>query len=319
MATNHLNNPIFQDADKARAWLESHIWPDGPVCGYCGSVNNATALATRPGYHQCNEPKCRCQFTVMVGTLFERSHIPLNKWLMAAFLLCASKKGISAHQMHRMIGVSYKSTWFMMHRLREALREPFPEERGPLGGSGKVVEADETYIGGKEKNKHIGKRNTRNIGGQGKQIVFSLVERGGSVRSKHVPQVSAHTLRPILVAQVDRKSTLMTDDAGQYRIVGPEFDRHESVNHSANEYVRGDAHTNTIEGYFSILKRGITGTYHHVSQQHLKRYLAEFDFRYNERSALEVDDKLRAEKALKGIVGKRLTYRRTGDGANQQA
>jgi transposase-like protein len=311
---NALNNPIFQDADKARDWLEAHLWEEGHVCPSCGTINNATPIATRSGWYQCNESKCRKQFTVTVGTLFERSHIPLNKWLMAAFLLCASKKGISAHQMHRMIGVSYKSTWFMMHRLREAMRDG--KFTGPLGGEGKVVEADETFVGGKEKNKHRSKRAKSRLGGSwGKETVFSLVERGGSVKSMHVTSVTAATLRPILVAQVDRKSVLMTDDAGQYRYMGREFFRHEAVNHGIEEYVRGEAHTNTIEGYFSILKRGIVGTYHHVSQQHLKRYLAEFDFRYNERAKLGVSDTERAEKALKGIVGKRLTYRRTGDGA----
>ena len=273
-----LQNPIFNDVHNARKWLEGHLWADGPVCSHCGTVNNATALDTRPGLYQCNESACRKQFTVMTGTLFERSHIPLNKWLMAAFLICASKKGMSAHQLHRLLGISYKSTWFMMHRIREAMREgKFP---GALGGTDKIVEADESYIGGKEKNKHVGKRKRGNIGGQGKEIAFALVERGGKVRSFHVPAVSAKTLRPILVSQVSRKSILVT---------------------------------NTIEGYFSILKRGIIGTYHHVSQQHLKRYLAEFDFRYNERSALGVNDSARAGKLLKGIVGKRLTYRRTNE------
>jgi len=313
--TNHLNNPIFQDAGKARAWLEAHLWTDGPICPVCGTVDNATPLKTRAGWYQCNESGCRKQFTVTVGTLFERSHIPLNKWLLAAFLICASKKGVSAHQVHRMIGVSYKSTWFMMHRLREAMRDnTLP---GPLGGEGKVVEADETFVGGKEKNRHRSKRFKKHAGGNwGKETVFSLVERGGQVRSVHTPSVTAATLRPILVAQVDRKSFLVTDDAGQYRHMHRDF-RHETVNHGIEEYVRGEAHTNTIEGYFSILKRGIVGTYHHVSQQHLKRYLAEFDFRYNERAKLGVTDSERAEKALKGIVGKRLTYRRTGEGAGR--
>ena len=318
MATNHLDNPIFQDADKARAWLEGHLWRDGPVCGYCGTVNNATALATRPGYYQCNEPSCRCQFTVLVGTLFERSHIPLNKWLMAAFLLCSSKKGISAHQMHRMIGVSYKSTWFMMHRLREAMRDGHSTD--PLGGQNKIVEADETYLGGKEANKHANKRNRQGRGPVGKEPVISLIERKGRVRSHHLPAVNAKNLWPVLTSQIDRKSYLMTDESKLYWKIGEEFSGHGSVNHSIEEYVRGGFwHTNTVENYFSILKRGITGTYHHVSQQHLKRYLAEFDFRYNERAALDVDDKLRAEKALKGIVGKRLTYRRTNKASHAQA
>lgn len=306
-----LTNPIYNDEEAARKHFERVRWPSGRVCPHCGSVDNSTELqgkSTRPGVYKCRD--CEKPFTATVGTLFERSHIPLHKWLLAVHLLTSSKKGMSAHQLWRMLGFgSYRTAWFMAHRIRESFRDLFPEESGPLGGSGKIVEADETYIGGKERNKHVGKRNARNIGGQGKQIVFGLVERGGKVRSQVVPQVSAATLRPVLVAQVDRKSALMTDEAGQYRIVGPEFARHGHVNHGADEYVRGDAHTNTIEGYFSILKRGLTGVYHHVGQQHLKRYLAEFDFRYNERSALGVEDTERAEKALRGTVGKRLTYR----------
>jgi transposase-like protein len=315
MSAANLHNPIFQDETKAREWLEARIWPNGPFCPHCGSIS-ATGLhgnAHRPGLYQCND--CREQFTVTVGTLFERSHLPLSKWLAALFLLMSSKKGISAHQMHRMIGVSYKSTWFMMHRLREALREGnFP---GPLGGDGKFVEADETYVGGKETNKHKTKRAKH--WRDAKEPVFSLVERAGQVRSFHLPEVTAKTLRPILVAQIDRKSFLMTDEHGGYETVGKEFASHQTVTHYAGEYVRGDAHTNTVEGYFSILKRGITGVYHHVSQEHLKRYLGEFDFRYNQRIALGVSDMQRTEKAILGIVGKRLTYRRAGDGANQQA
>ena len=303
---------IFTDETKARRFLEAQRWPDGPFCPFCGQVDTIKSLPAKgsmgPGWYHCRD--CRKKFTVRVGTLYERSHVPLHVWLYATHLLCSSKKGMSAHQLHRMLGVTYKTAWFMAHRIREGMRETKP---GPLGGTGKTVEADETYIGGKEKNKHRRKRNKRNIGGQGKEIVFALVERSGRVRSQQVPEVSAKTLRPVLVAQVDRKSFLMSDDAGQYRIMGPEFARHEVVNHGAGEYVRGEAHTNTIEGYFSILKRGITGTYHHVSQQHLKRYLAEFDFRYNERSALGVNDEERTLKALKGIEGKRLTYRRTSE------
>ncbi|MGH6973609.1 MAG: IS1595 family transposase [Stellaceae bacterium] len=311
MAAAELQNPIFQNETKAREWIEARIWPDGPVCPHCGVLNASTKLegeAHRAGLYQCNE--CREQFTATVGTLFERSKLPLNKWVMALYLLMASKKGFSAHQASRMLNVSYKSTWFMMHRLREALREgnfPFP-----LGGKGKTVEMDETFVGGKEKNKHRSKRKHVGTGGAGKEAVFSLVEREGKVRSFHVPAVSANTLRPILVSQVDRGSYIMTDESAPAKMLGREFGRHQSVNHSIGEYVRGDAHTNTIEGYFSIMKRGINGVYHHVSQQHLKRYLAEYDFRYNERMALGVSDMKRTEKAIKGILGKRLTYRRTG-------
>lgn len=301
---NELNNKIFQDEAKARKWLEAHLWPDGPICPKCGTVDNATPIKTREGWYQCNVKECRGQFTVTVGTLFERSKIPLNKWLMVAFLMCASKKGISTHQIHRMIGVSYKSTWFMTHRLREAMREGnFP----PLGGEGMTVEADETWVGGKSKNR------ARRLAVPPKEPVFALVERKGRIRSSHVPEVTAKTLRPILMTQVSRKSRLMTDEGRHYIGMGREFARHERVNHSATEYVRGDAHTNTVENYFSILKRGIIGTYHHVSPQHLKRYVAEFDFRYNYRSRLGVNDAERAAKMLKGIVGKRLTYRRTGE------
>lgn len=305
-----LQNPIFQDDEKAREWLETRIWPNGPCCPHCGAtserVKKLEGEAHRPGLYQCNE--CREQFTATVGTLFERSKIPLRKWLMALYLMMASKKGMSSHQMSRMLGVSYKSTWFMTHRLREALREgKFP---GQLGGEGKTVEADETFIGGKEKNRHRSKRAKSRLGGSwGKETVFSLVERGGEVRSMHVTSVSAATLRPILIAQIDKQSMLVTDDAGQYRHMNRDF-RHEIVNHGIGEYVRGAAHTNTIESYFAIMKRGINGVYHHVSQQHLKRYLAEYDFRYNERSALGISDMARTEKAIKGIVGKRLTYRR---------
>jgi transposase-like protein len=305
MAKNQLDNKIFHDADLARQWLESTLWPDGPICPKCGTINNATPLSKRPGLYQCNEKGCRTQFTVMVGTLFERSHIPLNKWLMGAYLLCASKKGMSTHQLHRMIGVSYKSTWFMMHRLREAMRDgTFP---GGLGGENKVIEADETYVGGKAKNRAF-KEPPK------KEAVFSLVERDGRVRSTHLPKVTGKNVREAIVTQASRKSYLMTDESKVYIKVGTEFAGHGSVNHSIDEYVRGSFwHTNTVENYFSILKRGINGTYHHVSQQHLKRYLAEFDFRYNERSGLGVSDAERTVKMLHGIVGKRLTYRRTNE------
>jgi transposase-like protein len=278
------------------------VWPKGPHCPRCGGFDRITPVkGARPGLRRCGP--CKREFTVTVGTIFERSKVPLHKWFQAAHLLASSKKGISAHQLHRTLRVTYKTAWFMEHRLREAMRELNPT--GPLGGEGKTVEFDETYIGGKDKNKHFNKRQHR--GGMDKEIAFALVERGGKVRSHHVPSVSAKTLRPILVKQLHADTSLMSDDGGAR--LGREFTKHQSVNHSIGEYVRGDVHTNTIEGYFSILKRGITGVYYHVSPQHLKRYLAEFDFRYNERSALGVNDEARADRLISGIVGKRLTYR----------
>jgi transposase-like protein len=307
----NITAPIYNDEEAARKHFEASRWPDGPVCHHCGSVNNAHEMqgeSTRPGLYKCRD--CRKPFSATMGTLYERSHIPLHKWLLATHLMTASKKGISAHQLFRMLGFgSYRTAWFMAMRIRESMRELFPEEAGKMGGEGKIVEADETFVGGKEKNKHRNKRTSPTGGGTGKEAVFSLVERGGKVRSRHVPSVNAKTLGPVLREQLDTASSLMTDGEGQYRILGPMFARHEVVNHSIGEYVRGEAHTNTIEGYFSILKRGIYGTYHHVSPQHLKRYLAEFDFRYNERAALDVNDTQRAAKALKGVAGKRLTYR----------
>ncbi len=306
-----ISAPHFHDEDKARAYLEARRWPNGPFCPHCGvtdeRITKLEGEKHRPGLYQCND--CHGQFSVTVGTLYERSHIPLHKWLLATHLMTASKKGVSAHQLHRMLGITYKSAWFMAHRIREGLPPRKPE---PVGGEGKTIEADETYVGGKERNKHRSKRNSDNIGGVGKEAVFSLVERGGKVRSQHVANVTAANLRPILREQLKDadKTALMTDGEGQYRLVRDMFASHETVNHGIGEYVRGNAHTNTIEGYFSILKRGIIGTYHHVSPQHLKRYLAEFDFRYNERTALGVDDKMRADRALAGIEGRRLTYRR---------
>jgi transposase-like protein len=302
-----LSAPRFHDDEAARNYLESVRWPDGPICPHCGTVNGAYENASKPGVYRCASAECRKDFTVTVGTLFERSHVPLSKWLLTTHLMMSSKKGVSAHQVHRMLGVTYKTAWFMCHRIREALR---PGDRGPLGGDNKVVEADETYIGGKEANKHKSKRRKDGARGPvGKEPVVSLVERDGAVRSFHVPDVTARTLKPILTAHFDQRSYLMTDEAGVYTVIGGSFAGHGTVNHSIEEYVRGGFwHTNTVEGYFSILKRGINGVYHHVSQQHLKRYLGEFDFRYNERASLGVTDGERTVKALRGIAGKRLTY-----------
>lgn len=310
MTTVDLTNPIFTDPEKAREHFEAIRWPNGPYCPYCGVIDRVAPLGGKsmgPGWYHCKD--CRRKFTAAVGTIYERSHIPMTKWLLATHLMCASKKGMSAHQLHRMIGLPYKTAWFMAHRIREGMRDLNPAPT-PMGGEGKVVEADETYIGGKEKNKHRRKRNAANIGGMGKEIAFALVERQGRVRTHHIQSVTAKTLRPFLVEQLHASTRLMTDDAGQYRHMNRDF-RHDVVNHGIGEYVRGEAHTNTVESYFAILKRGITGTYHHVSQQHLKRYLAEFDFRYNERAALNVTDAERATKAVKGVVGKRVTYQRT--------
>lgn len=303
----NLTDPIFTDEEAARRHFEAIRWPDGPVCPHCGSVDKVYRLngkSHRAGLIHCNN--CDQAFTVTVGSVMERSHVPLNKWALAYRLMCSSKKGMSAHQLHRMLGVTYKTAWFMAHRIRESMRDIHPET---LGGEGKTVEIDETFVGGLEKNKHRSKRQHVGTGGAGKEAVFSLVERGGRVSSHHVPAVTAATLRPILTAQVHEATFVMTDEGATAKSLGRGFRKHGMVNHSIGEYVRDDIHTNTIEGYFSIFKRGIYGVYHHVSQERLKRYLAEFDFRYNERAALGVTDVERTAKAIKGAEGKRLTYR----------
>ena len=317
---NQLKNIIFRDDAKAREWLERMLWPQGPICPFCGSVDSATALETRPGLYQCNESECRKQFTVTVGTLFERSHIPLSKWLMAAFLLCASKKGMSAHQMHRMIGVSYKSTWFMMHRLREAMKEGNPE---PMGGSG-PIQADETYFGPVANPRMTtvsGRPFTKSgkTGPSNKRPVIALVS-GGKARTFHVACADAKTVREILDTNATREAELHTDESRLYLTIGKEFAAHRKVNHKAGEYVGKAGETiNACENYFSIFKRGMRGVYQHCSEKHLHRYLAEFDFRYNARGKNGLDDANRTAKALKGIVGKRLTYRRINQSRLPQA
>ncbi len=303
MADAYLDTPMFHDDAAARAYLEALRWPHGPVCPHCGVLGEAKAMqgkSHRPGLYQCNA--CREPFTVTVGTVYERSKIALHKWLLATYLLSCSKKGMSSKQIERMLGVTYKTAWFMTHRIREAMRVDSPT---PVGGEGKVVEMDETYVGGLEKNKHKSKRVGHNSKG-GKQAVFALVERGGEIRSTHIANVTAKTLRPIIAKQVSKASFLMTDEAQVYNGIGREFAAHEIVSHSKGEYTRGAVTTNTIESAFAILKRGVYGTYHSLSEQHLHRYLSEFDFRYNARF---VTDAERTAAALKGIEGKRLTYR----------
>src|SRR5207253_1638458 len=255
------------------------------------------ARRVRRGLRVCYA--CRKQFTVRIGTVFEASHVPLHMWFQAAFLLCSSKKGVSSNQLHRTLGVTLKTAWFMSHRLREAMRVL---KMDPIGGAGKFVEADETFVGGRARNRAYREPPP-------KEAVMALVERGGRVASYHVPNVTAATLKPIIADAMSKDSHFRTDESGVYWEIGEQFASHRTVVHSINEYVRGDAHTNTIEGYFSILKRGIYGIYQHVSEHHLKRYLAEFDFRYNERIALGIDDMERTRRALRGIVGKRLMYR----------
>lgn len=288
--------PRFTDATAARKHLESLRWPDGPECPHCGSAD-ATRLegkSHRDGLIQCNA--CREQYTVTVGTVFERSKIALNKWLLCNHLLVSSKKGISAHQIHRMLGVTYKTAWFMCHRIREAMKD----DGSPLGGPGKTVEADEAFVGGAP-----GKQAYRKVAP--KKLVMSLIERGGKARSLHIANINAANLRGALVTNVHRSSHLRTDGAISYRNVGREFASHDYVDHRF-EYVRDGVHSNCAENFFSILKRGVIGTYHHWSEAHIHRYLAEFDFRY---STKDISDRERADVCLKAIEGKRLTYRRT--------
>jgi transposase-like protein len=295
----------FGTDEAAREYLEAVRWPNGPVCAHCGNPDRATiydiapnpAKKIRAGLRECKA--CGEQFTVTVGTVFERSKIPLRKWLVAWYMLCTSKKGVSALQIQRMLEIgSYRSAWFMMHRIRFALRDPIFADK--LGGGGGTVEADETYVGGKVKG--MGRAYKGN-----KTAVVALVERGGRVRSRAVRNVTGKTLRRVLDDHLDPSAHLMTDDFRAYRKPGKRFASHQSVNHSAGEYVRGDAHTNTVEGYFSLLKRGINGTFHHIGHHYLDQYLAEFDFRYNHRA---VTDGERTLAGLKKVDGKRMMLRR---------
>jgi transposase-like protein len=320
MATlSKLSRDAFHSEAQAFEYLEKTLWPDGAVCPHCGAVGNATKLDTdgeakngkrqaRIGLWKCKERECRKQFTVKVGTVFEHGRIPLHKMLQAVYLLCCSKKGISSHQLHRVLGITYKAAWFLSHRIREAMRDG---KLSPMGGSGRTVEIDETAQGRIEgAPKHF----IRGMGSFGR-TVLTLVERGGAARSFHIEGTTLAQLLPIIRANVNRESAVMTDSASWYKFLQgyTGVASHDTVNHEKDEYVRRESgrviSTNTVEGYYSIFKRGMKGVYQHCSEKHLHRYLAEFDFRYSNRVALGVDDAARAGRALKGVVGKRLTYR----------
>lgn len=308
----NLTAPQFTN-EEAIGHLEASRWPHGVVCPHCGSENvHRMGGKTQAGYFLCNS--CRDKFTARTGTVMERSHIPVHKWLLAIHLMSASKKGMSAHQLHRMLGITYKSAWFLAHRIREAMKDD-TSSSGPLGGPGKIVEADETYIGKKDVQPKVTTTGRPFVkrgksGPSGKRAIVGLVERGGKVRTFHVDRANADTVRDVLVRNASRESILHTDESRLYTITGTEFEAHHTVRHSAGEYVRGAVHTNTIENVFSVFKRGMKGVYQHCGEQHLQRYLDEFSFRYSNRSCLGINDKMRAELVLKGIEGKRLTYRR---------
>lgn len=309
-----LNEPHFQDEQAAMDRLEAILWPDGPICPHCGNTDKVYAIkgkSARPGLRTCGG--CRKQFTVKIGTLFEDSHVPMRKWWQAVHLLCSSKKGISSHQLHRMLKVTYKTAWFMSHRIREAMRSG--SLTIPMGGSGGAVEIDETYFGAKE-----GIPKARG-GFAHKRAIVSLVSRDGGARSFHVETANTANVLPIIKENLSAEAVAITDESRIYDRLEREGHaaRHFTINHERGEYVsqardawvQGDIHTNTVESYFSVFKRGMRGTYQHCSEKHLHRYLAEFDFRYNNRAKLGVDDATRAESALKGIKGRRLTYRAT--------
>jgi transposase-like protein len=322
-----LTSAIYQDAAAARAYLESIHWPEGPTCPHCGNAESGTMPLVagekhshRNGLHYCNA--CKGQFTVTVGTVFERSKIALNKWVLASHLMAASKKGISAHQLHRMLGVTYKTAWFMAHRLREAMKET-AATHGPIGGEGKTVEMDETYIGRKDDQSPSSQRNgkpyLKRKTGNLKRTVIALVERGGSVRSFHVENATRAAVEGIVATNADLESTFYTDESRIYPNVAATFAASGTVHHSSGEYARFEdekvIHTNTIENVFSVFKRGMHGTYQHCGEAHLHRYLAEFDFRYNRRTKLGFSDDQRTLELLAGARGKRLTYRRTSGAA----
>jgi transposase-like protein len=307
-----LSKPYFHDEEAAFAHLESVIWPEGPTCPHCGATDRISKIKANPakrvryGLKKCGH--CKGQFTVKVGTVFEHARIPLHKMLQAVFLLTSGKKGISAHQLHRTLEVTYKTAWFIAHRIREAMRDG---DLAPFGAGGGVVEVDETFIGNDRTVKPKGVKKGR--GYAHKHKVLALVDRNtGRTRMMVVDSLKAADLTPILTANISREAHIMTDEAGQYKHLGRTFAGHDYVSHGAGEYGRGVIHTNTIEGSFSIFKRGMKGVYQHCGKQHLHRYAAEFEFRYNYRSANGYEDGARGVEALKGIVGKRLTYGTTG-------
>jgi transposase-like protein len=317
MPRSVLDEAHFRNEPAAYAYVEAIVWPDGRVCPHCGAVGNSGKLngkSTRIGVYKCYA--CRKPFTVKVGTIFEKSHVPMHIWLQAMHLMCSSKKGFSANQFCRVLGVDFKTGGFIGHRIRLAMDE---SGSGPLGGEGKIAESDETYTvykkGGPTWFLHPEHGWRRRTGGDRVPVV-TLVERGGRARSHKVENLTAATLRGVVFGGVDTKSRLMTDELHSYRRIGRRFAGHDAVNHSEEEWARKladgiKAHVNNAEGYFSILKRGIVGCYFHVSEAHLHRYLAEFDFRYSNRIALGVNDVERTERAIRGIIGKRLTYRTT--------
>jgi len=304
-----LSDPYFHNEEAAYAHVEARLWPTGPICPHCGGVDRITAVKPNPekriraGLKRCGD--CKKQFTVKVGTVFEQSHIALNIWLQAIALICSSKKGMSSNQLARILGVSLKAAWFMSHRIREAMAD----DSVILGGGGGSIEVDETFLGNEPNTFINGKGWRTKRGTAGMQKIVTVVERQGRARSIHVKSLRKDEIVRALGA-ADRDSHLNTDSAQHYRRLGLEFLSHEMVDHGAREYVRGDAHTNTVEGTFSIFKRGMKGVYQHCAEKHLHRYLAEFDFRYSNRVALGVDDAKRADNALKGVAGKRLTYQR---------
>ncbi|MCR6644898.1 MAG: IS1595 family transposase [Terricaulis sp.] len=314
----NLQQPHFHDDDAARVYFERIRWPDGRVCPHCGVIG-AEYVTKRPGRYRCAAKECRKDFSTTTGTVMEQSHIGLSKWLWVFYQMCASKKGISSHQVRRSLGVSMKAAWFMTHRVREAMKAG--GLAAPLGGAGKVVEVDETYHGkiSEAQPRYSKVRRGSSIGSRytigDKRAIVTLVERGGQSRSFHVASADMATVSKIVRENVDRESRLHTDGSKLYVKVGKDFAAHESVDHSKEEYVRyeptGPVHNNSAESYFSVFKRGMKGVYQHCQEKHLHRYLAEFDYRHNTRTKLGVDDKQRADLLLAGAEGKRLTYRRT--------